>query len=222
MNDLNIDYINDILSNSIISHKNLIGETLFVDTNPAKVESTQVRKVDSKIVTTKTTNEYKLDSLSIQIKDIDAFFIIKSISSIIDNQFIKSLENFGCDELKFYKKGLLKFFINPNPQVIIEEVGEYCDWIITTSDIFRHLSKHKDFVTLSDDKVTSIKLKGSINNLNIFLTDIIDGDFIWKGNSNDCSSVMLSELIISKESDVYDIKVDYLFNIRGVRKLILV
>ena len=48
MNDLNIDYINDILSTSVISHKNLIGETLFVNSNPAKVESVEVKKIDSK------------------------------------------------------------------------------------------------------------------------------------------------------------------------------
>ena len=45
MNDLNIDYINDILSTSVISHRNLISEILFVDSNPAKVESIEVKKV---------------------------------------------------------------------------------------------------------------------------------------------------------------------------------
>ena len=50
MNDLNIDYINDILSTSVISHKNLIGETLFVNSNPAKVESVEVKKVDNILI----------------------------------------------------------------------------------------------------------------------------------------------------------------------------
>ena len=60
MNGLNIDYINDILSTSVISHKNLISEILLVDSNPAKVESVEVKKIDSKVVTIKNSNEYNL------------------------------------------------------------------------------------------------------------------------------------------------------------------
>jgi len=89
MNDLNIDYINDILSNSVISHKNLIGETLFVNSNPAKVESVEVKKVNNVIATSKKVNDYKLDSTTTEISNIDKSNLMFSISQLLDNKFIK-------------------------------------------------------------------------------------------------------------------------------------
>lgn len=222
MNDLNIDYINDILSTSVISNQNLIGETLFVNSNPAKVESIEVKKVDNSIVTNRTNNNYKLDSTTIEIKNLDTPTLMCSVSLLLDNQFIKSLELFGTDELEFYKKGIMKLFSKPNPQVIIDEVGEYYDWIITSSKVFNYLSKHKNFESITDEKVTSIKLKGKINHLSLFVTDNIDNDTLFKGSCKDSSSVMLDRLNISKESNIYNVKVDYLFINRGVRKLILI
>ena len=222
MNDLNIDYINDILSTSVISHKNLIGETLFVNSNPAKVESVEVKKVDNNIVSNRTSNDYKLDSTTTEIKSLDIPTLMCSISLLLDNQFIKSLELFGTDELEFYKKGIMKLFSKPNPQVIVDEIGEYYDWIITSVKVFNYLSKHKNFESLTDEKVTSIKLRGKINQLSLFVTDNVDNDTLFKGSCKDSSSVMLDRLNISKESNIYNVKVDYLFINRGVRKLILI
>jgi hypothetical protein len=144
-----------------------------------------------------------------------------SISLLLDNQFIKSLEIFGTDELEFYKKGIMKLFSKPNPQVIVDEIGEYYDWVITSPKIFNYLSKHKNFESLTDEKVTSIKLRGKINQLSLFVTDNVDNDTLFKGSCKDSSSVMLDRLNISKESNIYNVKIDYLFINRGVRKLIL-
>jgi len=221
MNDLNIDYINDILSTSVISQKNLIGETLFVNSNPAKVESVEVKKVNNVIATSKKLNDYKLDSTTTEISNIDKYTLMCSISQLLDNKFIKSLELFETDKLEFYKKGIMKLFSKPNPQLIVDEVGEYYDWIITSPKIFNYLSKHKNFESIKDDKVTSIKLRGKINHLSLFVTDNIDSDTLFKGSCKDSSSVMLDRFDISKESNIY-VKVDYLFINKGVRKLILI
>jgi transglutaminase-like putative cysteine protease len=220
MNDLNIDYINDILSTSVISHKNLIGETLFVNSNPAKVESVEIKKVNNVIVTSRKINDYKLDSTTTEIINLDKSTLMFSISLLLDNKFIKSLEIFDTDELEFYKKGVMKLFSKPNPQLIVDEVGEYYDWIITSPKIFNYLSKHKNFESIKDDKVTSIKLRGKINHLSLFVTDNIDSDTLFKGSCKDSSSVMLDRLDISKDN-IY-VKVDYLFINRGVIKLILI
>jgi len=221
MNDLNIDYINDILSTSVISHKNLIGETLFVNSNPAKVESVEVKKVNNVITTSKKVNDYKLDSTTTEISNIDKSTLMCSISQLLDNKFIKSLELFETDELEFYKKGIIKLFSKPNPQLIVDEVGEYYDWIITSPKIFNYLSKHKNFEPIKDDKLTSIKLRGKINHLSLFVTDNIDSNILFKGICKYSSSVMLDRFDISKESNIY-VKVDYLFINKGVRKLILI
>jgi hypothetical protein len=221
MNNLNIDYINDILSNSVISHKNLIGETLFVNSNPAKVESVEVKKVNNVITTSKKVNDYKLDSTTTEISNIDKSTLMCSISQLLDNKFIKSLELFETDELEFYKKGIIKLFSKPNPQLIVDEVGEYYDWIITSPKIFNYLSKHKNFEPIKDDKLTSIKLRGKINHLSLFVTDNIDSNILFKGICKYSSSVMLDRFDISKESNIY-VKVDYLFINKGVRKLILI
>jgi transglutaminase-like putative cysteine protease len=220
MNDLNIDYINDILSTSVISHKNLIGETLFVNSNPAKVESVEIKKVNNVIVTSRKINDYKLDSTTTEIINLDKSTLMFSISLLLDNKFIKSLELFETDELEFYKKGIMKLFSKPNPQLIVDEVGEYYDWVITSPKIFNYLSKHKNFESVKDEKVTSIKLRGKINHLSLFVTDNIDSDTLFKGSCKDSSSVMLDRFDISKDN-IY-VKVDYLFINRGVRKLILI
>lgn len=221
MNDLNIDYINDILSTSVISHQNLIGEILFVNSNPAKVESIEVKKVDSKIVTVKNSNEYNLESKSFTIKNLSPSVIACSLSLLLDNAFIDSFkEQFLLDEIEFYKKGLMKLFTRPKPQLIINE-AEFCDWLLTSQKVFKHLSRHKNFQELSDDKVSSIKLKGRINHLNIFVCDLLEKDVVYKGKSSDSLCVMLDELNIIKESNIYNVKVDYLFNNRGIRKLTL-
>jgi hypothetical protein len=221
MNDLNIDYINDILSTSVISHKNLISETLLVDSNPAKVESIEVKKIDSKIVTIKNSNEYNLESKSFTIKNLSTSVLACSLSLLLDNAFINSFKNnFSLDETKFYRKGLMRLFGRPRIQSIIDE-SEFCDWLIVTPKVFKYLSKHKNFQDLSDDKITSIKLKGRINQLSIFVCDYVEKDVVYKGKSSDSSSVMLNELNITQESNIYNVKVDYLFINKGIRKLIL-
>lgn len=221
MNDLNIDYINDILSTSVISHKNLIGETLFVNSNPAKVESVEVKKIDSKVVTIKNSNEYNLESKTFKIKNLSTSVIACSVSILLDNAFIDSFKNnFSLDETQFYRKGLMRLFMRPRIQSVIDE-SEFCDWLIVTPKIFKHLSRHKNFQAISDDKITSIKLKGQINQLSIFVCDYAEKDVVYKGKSSDSSSVMLNELNITQESNIYNVKVDYLFINKGIRKLTL-
>jgi len=220
MNDLNIYYINDILSTSLISYKNLISETLLVDSNPAKVESIEVKKIDSKIVTVKNSNEYNLKSKSFTIKNLSTSVLACSLSLLLDKSFIESFsENFSLDETKYYRNGLMRLIGKPRIQSIMDE-SQFCDWLIVSPKIFKHLSKHKNFQALSDDKVTSIKLKGRINQLSIFVTEM-SNDFIYKGKASDSSSVLLNELNITPESNIYNVKVDYLFINKGIRKLIL-
>lgn len=220
MNGLNIDYINDILSTTLISYKNLISETLLVDSNPAKVESIEVKKIDSKIVTVKNSNEYNLESKSFTIKNLSTSVLACSLSLLLDKAFIESFsENFSLDETKYYRNGLMRLIGKPRIQSIIDE-SQFCDWLIVSPKIFKHLSRHKNFQALSDDKVTSIKLKGRINQLSIFVTEM-SNDFIYKGSASDSSSVLLNELNINEESNIYNVKVDYLFINKGIRKLIL-
>ena len=221
MNDLNIDYINDILSTSVISHKNLISETLLVDSNPAKVESVEVKKIDSKVVTIKSSNEYNLESKTFTVKNLSTSVIACSVSLLLDNAFIDSFKDkFSLDETEFYRKGLMKLFRRPNPQVIVDE-AEFSDWLLTTPKVFKHLSRHKNFQELSDDKVSSIKIKGQINHLTIFVCDYVEKDIVYKGKSSDNSCIMLNELNITSESNIYNVKVDYLFINKGIRKLTL-
>ena len=221
MNGLNIDYINDILSTSVISHKNLISEILLVDSNPAKVESVEVKKIDSKVVTIKNSNEYNLESKSFIVKNLSKSVLACSLSLLLDNAFIDSFKNkFTLDEALFYKKGLLKLFSRPNPQVIINK-SDLCDWLIVSPKVLKHLSRHKNFQELSDDKITSIKLKGQINQLSIFVCNYVEKDVVYKGKTSDISSVMLNELNITQESNIYNVKVDYLFINKGIRKLTL-
>ena len=107
------------------------------------------------------------------------------------------------------------------PQKIVDELSG-CNWIITSKSTLKHLKRHKSFQELSDDKATSIKLKGRINDIFVFTTEDIEKDVIWKGRNSDCSIVMLNDISIDFKDNIYDIKVDYLFNVKGIRKLTLI
>ena len=43
---IHVDLINDVLTNTIVSQSTIVGETLFVDSNPATIEVTTVKKVN--------------------------------------------------------------------------------------------------------------------------------------------------------------------------------
>jgi hypothetical protein len=220
---ISLDLINDILRYSIVSQNDLIGETLFVDSNPAQVDIVKVMKVNSVVTKVKESNNYKLHTQEYTFKTFDKEKIVNDISSSLDDIFIQSLnENSEEEKLKYYKKGILNIFKRNRPEDILDEIGEYCNWIITSDKIINQLSKLDIFESVYNDNQSTIELRGKINNIKIFRSDDMNVNTIYIGHSSDCSSVFLNELILSSNIiNIYNTEVNYLFINKGIRKLIL-
>jgi len=217
----NLDFINDILPQSIISRSEIISNTIFVDANPIQLEFTTIKKVNGEVEKTTETLNYQLHKASIKTKILTDYGLIYSVSIFLDKQFIKSFENNFClDEVNFYSPFLLRLFKKPNIKGLVDELVGY-DWVITTNKVLRSLRKFRGFQEMSDDKASTIKLKGKIDNTIIFTSDYVEEDTVWKGNSNNCLALILNDIYIDNKDNIYDIKFEYLFNTKGVRKLSL-
>lgn len=217
----NLDFINDILSKSIISRKEIIGDTIFVETNPAKLEFTTIKKVNGEIQKNTEVVEYQLNKASIKTDKLTDHGLIYGISLYLDKEFIKSFESYFClDEVNFYAPLILRPFKKPNIQGVIDEILSY-SWILTTNKVLKSLKKYNRFQELSDDKASTIKLKGRIDNTFIFTSEDIEKDTIWRGNFDNCLAVFLKDIYVNNNDNIYDINFEYLFNTKGIRKLSL-
>lgn len=214
----NLDFINDILSKSIISRKEIIGDTIFVETNPAKLEFTTIKKVNGEIQKNTDVVEYQLNKASIKTDKLTDHGLIYLY---LDKEFIKSFENYFClDEVNFYAPLILRPFKKPNIQGVIDEILSY-SWVLTTNRVLNSLKKYNRFQELSDDKASTIKLKGRIDNTFIFTSEDVEKDTIWRGNSDSCLAVFLKDIYVNNNDNIYDINFEYLFNTKGIRKLSL-
>jgi hypothetical protein len=221
MSSIQINLINDVLLNSVVSNKQLINEILFVNENPAKIEMIKVMKVDSVVSKVKEETTYKLEHFTTSIENPTKEGIINLFINKFNNFYLSSLSNQGNEEtIPYYIKGIKRFFKKRDTNILIDNIGEYCDWVITSGDIVRELSKSKDFVKVEDD-TSNPKLVGIIKNVNVFSTNEIDNNLILTGSIDSTTCICLDEIYLNKKSNIYDISVDYLFINKGIRKLIL-
>lgn len=220
---IHLDLINDILRYSIVSQNDLIGETLFVDTNPAQVDIVKVMKVNSVVTKVKESNNYILNTKKYTFDKFDKEKIVNEVGLSLDNIFIESLNEISEKErLKYYKRDIFNIFKRNKPEEIVNQIGEYCNWIITSNKVINQLSRLDSFESVYNDIVSTIELRGKINNIKIFRSDDIDVNTIYIGHSSDCSSVFLKEIILNSNIiNIYDTEVNYLFINKGIRKLLL-
>ena len=220
---IRLDLINDILRYSIVSQNDLIGETLFVDTNPAQVDIVKVMKVNSVVTKVKESNNYILNTQKYTFDKFDKEKIVNEVGLSLDNIFIESLNEISEKErLKYYKRGIFNIFKRNKPEEIVNQIGEYCNWVITSNKVINQLSRLDNFESVYNDIVSTIELRGKINNIKIFRSDDVDINTIYIGHSSDCSSVFLKEIILNSNIiNIYDTEVNYLFINKGIRKLLL-
>lgn len=176
----NIDFINDILSRTIISTNEIISDVLFVDSNPTSVEYKIIKKVNDQVQTTSEVVDYQLINRTLHLKKISDYGLIYAVSMLLDKEFLKSFENIFClDEVEFYPPIILRPFVKGKVQNIIDELSG-SNWIITSKKVLNYLKRHKSFQDVSNDKASTIKLKGRINDIMIFTSEDIEKDVIWK------------------------------------------
>jgi hypothetical protein len=222
MSSIQINLINDVLLNSVVSNKQLINEILFVNENPAKIEMIKVMKVDSVVSKVKEETTYKLEHHTTSIENPTKEGIIKLFINKFNNFYLSSLCSQGNEEtITYYIKGIKRFFKKRDINILIDNIGEYCDWVITSEDIIKELSKSKDFIKIDDD-YSDPKLVGKLKNINIFSSNEIEKKLILTGSIDSTTCICLDEIYLNQKSNIYDISVDCLFINKGIRKLILV
>ena len=221
MGSIQINLINDVLLNSVISNKQLIDEILFVNENPVKIEITKVMKVNSVISKVKEETTYKLQHFTTLIENPTKESIIDLMISKINNFYLSSLcEQGNKEHITYYIKGIKRFFKKRDTNILIDNIGEYCNWIITSDNIIKELSKSKKFIKIKDSE-SNPKLVGVIKNINVFSTNEIEKNLILTGSIDSTTCIFIDEIYLNKKSNIYDIGVDYLFINRGIRKFIL-
>ncbi len=212
----------EVLEKSVVSYKEIIGETLFVDENPSKVEIVKVNKINSVLNKVKETVEYKLIHKCLILKEKSIDKIYERVSSSIDDLFIDSIDNDSVEEnIEYFNKGLRKIFKRDDPNILLESIGEYSSWIITSEKILKQLSRLKEFEIVNSDKESKIELRGVVGNISIFTKDNINQNTIYVGDNSLVKSVFLKQINVVSNSNIYDIGVDFLFINKGIRKLVL-
>ena len=98
----------------------------------------------------------------------------------LDNIFIKSLNETSEEErLKYYKRGILNIFKRNKPEDMVNQIGEYFNWIITSGKVINQLSRLDNFESVYNDIVSTIELRGKINNIKRFRSDDVDINTIY-------------------------------------------
>ena len=219
---MSISLTNDVLINSVVSQREIIGETIFVESNPARIESIKINKVNSVISKVKEVSEFKLSHKGFIFKDNEEDKITEKMSSSIDDLFMDSIDTNSSEEnLEYYKKGIKRIFTRTNPNLIIDSIGDYCNWIITSEKVLKELSRTNNFENINSDNPSKIELRGCIGKINIFTKETISKNHIYIGDSSETKSVFLKDITLVSNSNIYDIGVDFLFINKGIRKLIL-
>ena len=181
----------------------LFTKIYFVDSNPAKIETIEVMKVNSEIKEIKTVETF----------DLSKNYVSKSKSGLLSLNIRESIKsslisrlNFDSSsvDFRYFDKGFLKnlFSKKRDPKDLVKLFDEK-DWIITSDEIVSELTKLDEFeYTLG---YGDIRLVGRIGSTLVFkIKDL--GNSIYTGNKDSITMVFKK----SMSEDKYDICVEYL------------
>ena len=213
-----INLIEDILTKTFIIHQEISSDTLFVDTNPAEIEILKVSKVNSSISKTKEKKTFKLNHFTSQQTDYKDICV--NISKSLNRSFIELISSTTDEEIiEIKEKKMFGLYTKKNYSKILDSIT-YFNWIIIPSTIANEIYKLPNFIRISES-VGSINKVGIINEVVFFSSNEVEKNSIICGTSDSITSVFLNDISIEKKSNIYEIGIDYLFNYKGIRKLIL-
>lgn len=238
------ELMSDIIDLSVISNKSILLDSYQVYSNPAKIESVEVIKVNSIVKKVRKQKVYELKPHRVVVKqnsndsniiisdeiDIETIMNNKSVRSVISDNinscFIKSLDkNCVVEIIKYYNRGIIKnIFSARNPDQIIDKLGE-CNWIFTSKKIADELSKSEKF-SLIGEKTHGFNWYGNINSINVYIDNSIE-DEIYIGKMDSITSIINknAEIDTFNCGNFYEeglkITIEYVFHNNGIRKLII-
>ena len=176
----------------------------FVDENPAKIETIEVKKINSEIKEIKDVKTFKLQRYSIGKEGLPSLKIRENVkhSLIVRLNFDSSMS-----EMKYFNVGFFKrFFYKKDTKRLLETFNFKADWIITSEDIISELSSLKEFEYASG--YSDVRLVGQIGGTMIFKMMDLD-NVIYMGNKGSITAVFNRNL--SDEED--GIVVEYLIKL---------
>ena len=239
------ELMSDVIDSSVISNKSILLDSYQVYSNPAKIESVEVIKVNSMIKKVRNHKTYELKPHRIIVKqntnedniiisdeiDIETVMSNRRVKSVIaeniNSCFIKSLNN-NCivEVVKYYNRGFIKnLFSQKKPDDIISKIGE-CNWIFTSKKIADEISKSERFTPIGE-KTNGFNWYGNIDNINIYTDDNIQDYEIFVGKIDSIISIINKNAEIDSFNcgNFYEeglkITLEYTFTNTGIRKLII-
>ncbi len=213
-----INLIEDILTKTFIIHQEISSDTLFVDSNPVEIEILKVSKVNSSISKTKEKKIFKLNHFTSQQTDYKD--IPDNIARKLNKSFIELVSSTDDEEIiEIKEKKMFGLYTKKDYSKILDSIT-YFNWVIVHSTIVNEISKMPDFIRISES-AGSINKVGAINEVVFFSSNEVEKNSIICGTSDSITSVFLNDISIDKKSNIYEIGIDYLFNYKGIRKLIL-
>jgi len=171
----------------------LFTKIYFVDSNPAKIETIEVMKVNSEIKEIKTVETFDLSKNYVSKSGL----LSLNIREIIKSSLMSHL-NFDSNsvDFRYFDKGFLKnlFSKKRDPKDLVKLFDEK-DWIITSDEIVSELTKLNEFeYTLG---YGDIRLVGRIGSTLVFkIKDL--GNNIYTGNKDSITMVFKKSMFEDK------------------------
>jgi len=198
--------IDTIFGNSLLS------KIYFTDSNPAKFEIVEVKKIKSEIKHVKSVETFKLLKYPINKNGL----LSLNIREHIKHNLISKL-NFTSEvsEIKYFNVGFLKsLFYKRNPKNLLQTFDSKSEWIITSEEIVSELSSLPEFEYVAG--YSDIRLVGKIGETQIFKIKDLD-NVIYLGNKDSITTVFNKQIFDEKE-----ISIEYLIQINEKLKKIIV
>jgi hypothetical protein len=172
----------------------------FVDENPAKIETIEVKKINSEIKEIKDVKTFKLQRYSIGKEGLPSLKIRENVkhSLIVRLNFDSSMS-----EMKYFNVGFFKkFFYKKDPKKILEAFN-LRDWVITSEEIVSELSTLEEFVSLPG--YSDVRLVGKIGETMIFKVKDLE-NVIYTGGKDSITAVFSRNLF----DEEMGIEIEYL------------
>ena len=155
----------------------------FVDENPAKIETVEVKKINSEVKEIKDVKVFKLQRHSIGKDGLPSLKIRENVKQdlIVRLNFDSSMS-----EMKYFNVGFFKkFFYKKDPKRLLETFN-LRDWVITSEEIASELSALEEFVSLPG--YSDVRLVGKIGETMIFKVKDLE-NVIYAGCNDSITAV---------------------------------
>jgi hypothetical protein len=179
----------------------LFSNIYFVDSNPAKVEFVEVKKINSEIREIKNSQSFDLERHPIRKTGLLSLNIRERVKS----SFMSVLDSIPVEkELRYFKRGLIKrLFEKKDPKTLLNIFHKKADWIITSYDVISELTKLEGFVYLVG--YSDVRLVGKIGKTLIFKIKDLE-NVVYMGKKESITPVF--NTVVSEEKE--EIFIEYL------------